>query len=233
VQDLRKARAIIARSEEMHRYIPCLAGSVLCLFTCGAIAQGEPADEASTEKAPPRQTVKVDLRAQPELILLGKGETERSRIDQVTSEVPPEIAAAVKAWTGIDVPKQWIKVRFYHTPHNSRFDAMSYASDTGSYKGFIEFGGKVLQDEERHVRYKEVVNASDEKSFLVVGVIEYDNPKTQRRCQVLCELEGQKPAATKDDPYIHPAGAATWTGPLIGASRTPFSDDDVPGAKQH
>ena len=197
----------------------------------GLVVRETMADDAAVGKSPPRQVVKAELQAQPELILLGKGETKRSNIDSVSSDLPPAIAAAVKEWTGISDRGQKMTVKFYHTTHNSRFDAMSYASETFDYKGFIKFGDKVLQDEETRVRYKELLAASDEKTFLVVGVIEFDNIKTQRRCLVLCQLEGQKPPATKDDAYIHPTGAATWTGPILSASRAPFADDAAPGAK--
>jgi hypothetical protein len=201
--------------------------SVACLIV-GLLAghaqadEGRPAKPAAGEP-PRRQAVKVELEAQPELILLGKGKTERSNIDSVSSPLPPAIAAGVKGWTGIADRGQTMTVKFFHDPHNARFDAASFASETFGRTSFLKFGDKVLHDEETHVRYKEVLAASDEKSFFVVGMIEFDNPKTHRRCVVLCQLEGQKPpAAGKDDPVIHPTGTATWTGPIVNASQSPL-----------
>jgi hypothetical protein len=98
---------------------------------------------------------------------------------------------------------------------------MSYAADTGAYKGFIKFGEKVLQDEETSVRYKAAMEASDEKTFFVVGAIEFEDVVNKRKCFVLCQIEGIKPPASKDDPFIHPAGTATWTGPIVSALHPP------------
>lgn len=215
------------------RIIPAAFLSSWLLACHYACADEGPAKAAPAGDLPARQTIKVELQPQTELILLGKGENERSNIDAVTSDLPPAIAAAVKDWTGIADRGQKMTVKFFHRPHNKDFTALSFASETFGHTSFLKFGDKVLDDQETHVRYKELLAASDEKTFLVLGLIEFDNVKANRRCYVLCQLEGQKPAASKDDPYIHPTGTATWTGPLANASIPAPAEIKAAEAKPH
>jgi hypothetical protein len=195
-------------------------------FSIAGLATGLLATIAVADGPPERQTVKVELKAEPNFY--GGKDPERINIDMVVSAMPPEISAAVKEWTGIAEWGRTMTVKFFHTPRNGRFDAMSYAADTGSYKGFIKFGEKVLQDEETHVKYTAAMEASDEKTFLVVGAIEFENAVTKHKCFVLCQIEGTKPPASKDDPFIPPTGTATWIGPITRALRPPPPQDNDP-----
>jgi hypothetical protein len=195
----------------MGQHLLWLAGWTMWLLAA-AVYAGE---------GPERQTVKVELQAEPQTILAGKGQSERANIDIVVSEMPPAISAAVKEWTGIADQGQKIGVKFIHSPRDARFDAMSFAEGTGGYKGFLKSGEKVLQNEETHVRYKASLEASDEKTFFVVGLLEFENSVTKRQCFVLCQFEGHKPPASAEDPIIHPTGTATWTGPILTAKRPP------------
>ena len=88
---------------------------------------------------------------------------------------------------------------------------------------------RTLVEHETHVRYQEALSASDEKTFCVVGIYEFENRVTGRKCCVICRIEGDKPAA-KDaqDRIIHPTGFATWTGPVVNASSVLFPPE-APG----
>jgi hypothetical protein len=203
----------------MGRRILLVAGWALSLLATGAMAA----------ELPERQTVKVELHAKPNFVLADGGKDgERINIDMVVAAMPPEISAAVKEWTGIAEWGRTMTVKFFHTPHNGRFDAMSFAADTGGHKSFVKFGDNVLQDVETKVRYKAAMEASDEKSFFVVGAIEFEDLVNKRKCFVLCQIDGAKPAASKDDPYIHPTGTATWIGPIASAIRPPPPPDNNP-----
>ena len=186
------------------------------------------------DDGPARQTVRVELKAQPEFILTAgtKEEPRRSVIDSVVTTTPAAILTAVKDWTGISDRGKTITVKFYHTLHNSRFDAMSYG-DRYSQRGSVKVAGKTLYEHETQVRYKEALASSDEKAFFVVGVHEFENRVTKRKCYVICQIQGQKPVS-KDpkDAIIHPTGTATWTGPIVNASTVLFSDNDADANKR-
>lgn len=190
-----------------------------CFIACDVMAEDGPA----------RHTVRVKLKAQPEFILNAgpNGEPERSNVDSVVTMTPPAIAKAVKKWTGIADRGKAITVKFNHVPDISRFVAMS-SGDTGSVFASVKVRGKLPANEETHVRYKAALAASDAKTFSVLGVFEFENRVTRRKCYVTCHIEGEKPAS-KDgkDSVIHPTGTATWTGPIINASSVLFSENDT------
>jgi hypothetical protein len=183
----------------------CVAIVLACLFAVTARA----------EESPARQVVKEELKPQPELILESGGKSTRSNIDALELKLPAEIAAAVKEWTGIADLGQSLKVKLIHDTKKPRYAILSGA-DTGSKRASLKQGERVLADEEFHVRYEEVVAAADERTFFLLGRLEFANPKTARRCVVLCQVEGEKPPAGKEDAIIHPKGTATWTGPIAG-----------------
>ena len=74
---------------------------------------------------------------------------------------------------------------------------------------------------------------AEDVAFFVMGVHEFENRVTKRKCYVICQIQGQKPAS-KDpkDAIIHPTGTATWTGPIVNASSALFSEDEGAGEKQ-
>jgi hypothetical protein len=88
-------------------------------------------------------------------------------------------------------------------------------------------------EHDTYIRYKEALTASDEKTFSLLGIYEFENRVTRRKCYVICHIEGEKPAS-KDpkDAIIHPTGTATWTGPILNASSVLFSEDDADAMKR-
>ena len=97
------------------------------------------------DDGPARHRVRVELKAQPEFIhTAGTNEKpRRSVIDSVVTATPAAILTAVKDWTGISDRGKTITVKFYHTLHNSRFDAMSYG-DGYSQRGSVKAGRSPL-----------------------------------------------------------------------------------------
>ena len=193
----------------MQRLMGCVAIVLTCLF----------AVTANAEESPARQMVKQELKPQPELILESGGKSTRSNIDALELRLPAEMGAAVKEWTGIADLGQSLKVRLIHDADKSRYAILS-AADTGTKRASLKQGERVVAEEEIHVRYEEVVAACDQRTFFVLGRLEFDNPKTARRCVVLCQVDGEKPPpAGKEDAIIHPTGTAVWTGPIVGVER--------------
>lgn len=198
------------------------------IFFVALMTAGLTVPSAIADDRPVPQTVRVKLESQPEYILNGgpKGEPLRTNIDSVETAAPPEIRAAVEDWTGIDDRGKSITVKFYHTPVNSRYVAMSFG-DGFSKTASVNLGGKTVLDHETHVRYKEALAASDETTFSVLGVYEFDNRATGRKCYVMCHIEGRKPEPMDgDDGVIHPTGTATWTGPILNASTDLFAEPE-------
>jgi hypothetical protein len=188
----------------------------------------------AADEPPARLTVEVPLQAEPEFSYGTKGDKERMNIDKVVVPIPAEIAAAVKKWTGeVDTlgRAQGIKVVFFHAPHNATYKAMSYG-DTGSLKAKITVAGQKLVDEETHVRYREALSACDAKTFFVLGIYEFENARTKRKCCVVCRFAGEKPPAADEDPIIHPVGTATWTGPIVDYQTPLFEErQEADGAR--
>lgn len=79
------------------------------------------------------------------------------------------------------------------------------------------------------ITYKEALVASDEKTFTILGICQFENRVTQRKCYVVCHIQGEKPVSKDpNDTIIHPTGTAPWTGPILNASSVLFSMDDAP-----
>jgi hypothetical protein len=135
----------------------------------------------------------------------------------------------VKDWTGIADRGTAITVKFAHTPENSHFAVMS-TGDGYSKSGSIKVANKTIAEHETQVRYREALTACDEKSFTALGIYEFENKVTRRKCYVICQIDGQKPES-KDpqDEIIHPTGTATWTGPIVNASSDLFPAGDGAG----
>ena len=178
---------------------------------------------------PTRHSVRVELKAEPGFILNAgpNGEPRRSHIDKVVTATPPTIAAAVRQLTGISDRGTAITVTFVHVPDKSLFAAMS-SGDWGSVTTSVKREDKVLERSETHVRYQAALSASDETTFSVFGIFEFENRVTERKCYVICHIEGEKPAL-KDpkDSIIHPTGTATWIGPIVNASSPLFAAADA------
>lgn len=177
--------------------IVCLTSS---LIVCPVVA----------DDGPPRQKVQVELKSQPEFILNAgpKGESMRSNIDSIIAITPPAIATAVNEWTGISDRGKAITVKFSHAPANASFRAMS-SGDGHSETASVRVGERTLARQDTNVRYKEVFASCDEKSLSVLGIYEFENGVTPRKCNVICHIEGEKLASKGGS--IHPTGTATWT----------------------
>ncbi|MEQ8787836.1 MAG: hypothetical protein RIC55_16140 [Pirellulaceae bacterium] len=175
---------------------------------------------------PARRSVRVDLKPEPAFILNAgpNGEPKRSSIDNVVAAAPPAIAEAVSKWTGILDRGKTITLTFTHVPAKSLFAVIS-SGDFGSKTISVKQGDKVLERSETHVRYEAALSASDETTFSVFGIFEFENRVTERKCYVICQIEGEKPAL-KDpkDPITHPTGTATWIGPIVNASSPLFAE---------
>ena len=204
--------------------IACVTLLASCFIVCAVMADDRPA----------RHSVRVELKPQPEFILNAgpNGEPRRFDIDSVVTTTPPAIAAAVNEWTGISDRGKAITVKFLPVRDISQFLAMSSA-DGGSVIASVKQGKEVLEEKETHVRYKAALAASDETTFSVIGILEFENRVTDRKCYVICHIEGEKPAS-KDpkDSIIHPTGTATWIGPLVNASSPLFAEADADARKR-
>lgn len=201
----------------------CIALLTSLSLLCGAMADEKPA----------RRTVRAELKATPAYVFNAgpNGEPQRWSIDNVVATTPPEIAEAVGQWTGISDRGKSTTVSFVHVPAKGLFTAMS-SGDTGSVKTSAKRGDVVLEQSETHVRYKAAFAASDETTFSVFGILEFENRVTERKCYVTCQIDGEKPAA-KDpqDTIIHPTGTVTWSGPYYNASIPLFVEDDAVAKK--
>jgi hypothetical protein len=192
-------------------------GTQWITLVCLSLALWGASTAMGADEPPARRIVEVPLQSEPEFSYGTKGNKVRMNIDKVVVPIPAEIAAAVKAWTGdIDTlgRAKGIKVVFFHAPHNATYKAMS-SGDTGSLKAKITIAGQDFVDEETHVRYREALSACDEQTFFVLGIYEFENARTNRKCSVVCQFAGKKPPADDQDPIIHPVGTATWTGPIV------------------
>jgi len=203
------------------------ASLLMSSFTvCTVVADDVPArpDDvpARPDDVPARRSVRVELKAQPEFIDNAgpNGQPERCQVDSVASVMPPDVATAVQEWTGISERGKTITVKF-HTPQK----ALSFG-DTGDFRAFVKVGDKVLANTDIRVRYKPVVATSEETTFFVLGIFEYENRVTDRKCYVICQIEGEKTASKEpQDAIIHPRGTASWIGPIVDGSSVLFPAD--------
>jgi hypothetical protein len=183
--------------------------------------------DVSAGDSPTSHTVCQKLESHPEFSITGLDKKQRLNIDSVVATTPPVIAGAVNAWTGIADRGKSIKVKFFHIPAASRFPAWSHGDGYSKFSSSTPPGEEESVTEDTHVRYREALVASDQESFFVLGLYEFDNQLMGRKCYVVCKVEGRKPASKDpEDGIIHPTGTATWIGPILNASSILFADDD-------
>ena len=191
------------------------------MLPAAIVASSLLAGAALADDGPARHTVTVAFEVQPEFILQTGGEPIRADVDRVVAAMPPAIAASVADWTGISDRGKTVTVKLDHNLKNARFTAMS-SGDGYDRSGLLQVAGKTLAEHDTRVTYREVLAEGDAKTFSVLGLIEFENRVTERRCIVVCRIEGVKPAPEDpQDRVIHPEGTATWIGPIVFAKDLP------------
>lgn len=179
----------------------------------------------AVDDAPARQTITAEFDSKAELherlVQELKGPVGNV-FKGVVVPTPPAIAAAVESWTGISDRGSRVLIRFIHNTRHSKYVTMSYGD------GYSRIGGKDRFEHETHVRYEETLTACDAESFCILGLYEFEDAIAERRCTVICRLEGVKSASGNPfAPDIHATGTATWIGPIIDASGSAFREDFI------